>query len=115
KPPHSRAGSDRSLVTTVRELPRRDLEIQRGKKLYRLCARAGVRRIHDGQRHSYASYRIRPLKGNLPQLAEEMGNSPRERSSAVTNGTSRTERRMHGSIWWPCRLLGGGLHLYTKR
>jgi len=29
-------------------------------------------------RHSYASYRIRHLKGNLPQLAEEMGNSPRE-------------------------------------
>jgi hypothetical protein len=48
------------------------------KKLYRLCERAGVRRIHDGLRHSYASYRIRPLKGNLPQLAEEMGNSPRE-------------------------------------
>ena len=37
-----------------------------------------MRRIPDGFRHSYASYRIRQLKANLPLLAEEMGNSPRE-------------------------------------
>jgi hypothetical protein len=46
--------------------------------MLRLAKKAGVRRIHDGLRHSYASYRIRHLKGNLDQLAEEMGNSPRE-------------------------------------
>jgi hypothetical protein len=32
----------------------------------------------NGFRHSYASYRIRHLKGNLPELAQEMGNSPKE-------------------------------------
>jgi integrase len=48
------------------------------KKMLRLANKTGVRRIHDGLRHSYASYRIRQLKGNLDQLAEEMGNSPRE-------------------------------------
>ena len=46
--------------------------------MLRLAKKAGVRRIYDGLRHSYASYRIRHLKGNLDQLAEEMGNSPRE-------------------------------------
>ena len=34
--------------------------------------------IHDGLRHSYASYRCRHLGNNLPLLAEEMGNSPSE-------------------------------------
>ena len=48
------------------------------KKMLRLADIAGVRRIPNGERHSYASYRIRQLKGNLDQLAEEMGNSPRE-------------------------------------
>jgi integrase len=48
------------------------------KKLLRLRAKSGVKSIYDGLRHSYASYRIRHLKGNLDQLAEEMGNSPRE-------------------------------------
>ena len=37
-----------------------------------------VRSIYDGLRHSYASYRIRQLKGTLTELAQEMGNSPRE-------------------------------------
>jgi hypothetical protein len=48
------------------------------KKLISLRNKAGVRSIYDGLRHSYASYRIRHLKGNLPQLAQEMGNSPKE-------------------------------------
>lgn len=34
--------------------------------------------IHDGLRHSYASYRIRLLKMNMSTLAYEMGNSPEE-------------------------------------
>lgn len=34
--------------------------------------------VYDGFRHSYASYRIRQLNGDLNKLAEEMGNSPSE-------------------------------------
>jgi hypothetical protein len=48
------------------------------KKMAALRAKAGVKSSYDGLRHSYASYRIRHLKGNLPELAQEMGNSPRE-------------------------------------
>ena len=48
------------------------------KKLIALRARAGVQSIYDGFRHSYCSYRIRQLGGNLDLLAEEMGNSPSE-------------------------------------
>lgn len=48
------------------------------KKIIALREKADVRSIYDGLRHSYASYRIRHLKGNLPELAQEMGNSPRE-------------------------------------
>ena len=43
-----------------------------------LRVNAGVKSIYDGFSHSYASYRIRHLKGNLPELAQEMGNSPKE-------------------------------------
>jgi hypothetical protein len=48
------------------------------KKMIALRKKAGVKSIYDGLRHSYASYRIRQLKGNLPELAQEMGNSPKE-------------------------------------
>jgi len=47
-------------------------------KMNSLRKRAGVRSIHDGYRHSYASYRIRHLGHDLAQLAAEMGNSPTE-------------------------------------
>ena len=40
--------------------------------------KAKVKSVYDGFRHSYASYRIRQLKGNLVELAVEMGNSPKE-------------------------------------
>jgi hypothetical protein len=43
-----------------------------------VCDKAGVEKIYDGFRHSYASYRIRLLKGDLAELASEMGNSPSE-------------------------------------
>ena len=43
-----------------------------------LLKTAGVTGVHDGLRHSYASYRCRHLGNNLPKLAEEMGNSPSE-------------------------------------
>jgi len=48
------------------------------KKMNALREKAEVQSIYDGFRHSYASYRVRQLKGNLSQLAEEMGNSPAE-------------------------------------
>ncbi len=58
-------------------------EIWRRTKAYdfrmrKLFAKAGVMAIRDGFRHSYASYRIRQLKGGLVELAAEMGNSPAE-------------------------------------
>ena len=43
-----------------------------------LRKKAGVRDIYDGLRHSYCSYRYRILKGNVDQVADEMGNSGRE-------------------------------------
>lgn len=48
------------------------------KKMISLRTKAGVKSVYDGCRHSYASYRIRQLKGNLAELAAEMGNSPAE-------------------------------------
>lgn len=39
-----------------------------------LRTKANAQSVYDGCRHSYASYRIRQLKGNLA----EMGNSPAE-------------------------------------
>lgn len=48
------------------------------KKMIVLREKAEVKSVYDGYRHSYASYRIRQLKGNLAQLAAEMGNSPAE-------------------------------------
>jgi integrase len=47
-------------------------------RMIALKKRASVPSIYDGLRHSYASYRIRHLKSNLPLLAAEMGNSPQE-------------------------------------
>lgn len=43
-----------------------------------LFKKAGVAKVYDGLRRSYASYRIRHLKGDLKAVAEEMGNSPTE-------------------------------------
>ena len=43
-----------------------------------LRKKAGVRDIYDGLRHSYCSYRYRILKGNVDQVADEMGNSKEE-------------------------------------
>jgi integrase len=63
--------------------PFRDLsgEIWRYSRSYidrmkALREKAEIPGIKDGFRHSYASYRIRELKGNLEELAAEMGNSP---------------------------------------
>jgi hypothetical protein len=55
-----------------------------------------VNSIYDGLRHSYASYRIRHLKGNLPQLAQEMGNSPRE----IINSYKRNVTDAQADAWF---------------
>jgi len=49
---------------------------------------AGVRAIDDGLRHSYASYRIKILSGDLAALAEEMGNSPDQITKHYKRGVS---------------------------
>jgi len=58
-------------------------EVWKLKKAYdtrfaKLRKVAGVGNIHDGLRHSYCSYRYRILKGNVDQVADEMGNSREE-------------------------------------
>ena len=61
------------------------------KKLISLRKQANVRSIIDGFRHSYASYRIRQLKGDLVRLAEEMGNSPEELISSYKRNVTDAE------------------------
>ena len=56
-----------------------------------LRAAAQVQAIQDGLRHSYASYRIKQLTGNLEALAEEMGNSPEEITRSYKRGVSVAE------------------------
>jgi hypothetical protein len=66
------------------------------KKMIALRAKAGVKSIYDGLRHSYASYRIRQLKGNLPELAQEMGNSPKE----IINSYKRNVTDAEADAWF---------------
>jgi integrase len=61
------------------------------KKMIVLRKRAEVRSIYDGLRHSYASYRIRQLKQDLPLLAAEMGNSPQELLNSYKRNVSDAE------------------------
>jgi hypothetical protein len=58
------------------------------KKMIALRKVSGVQSIYDGYRHSYASYRIRQLKGNLDTLADEMGNSPAEIIDSYKRGVT---------------------------
>lgn len=60
-------------------------------RLKSLRKKAGIRAVHDGLRHSYASYRIRHLKGDLAKLAEEMGNSPKEIVDSYKRNVTDTE------------------------
>lgn len=52
---------------------------------------AGVANCPNGLRHSYASYRIKQLTGNLEALAEEMGNSPEEITRSYKRGVSKAD------------------------
>ena len=58
-----------------------------------LRSKANVRAIQDGLRHSYCSYRIKQLAGNLETLAEEMGNSPDEITRSYKRGVSVAESK----------------------
>ncbi len=66
------------------------------KKMILIRDKAKVRSIYDGLRHSYASYRIRILKGNLPELAQEMGNSERE----IINSYKRNVTDAEAEAWF---------------
>jgi hypothetical protein len=66
------------------------------KKMIALRVEAKVRSVYDGLRHSYASYRIRQLRGNLPELAQEMGNSPRE----IINSYKRNVTDAQAEAWF---------------
>jgi hypothetical protein len=69
------------------------------KKLIALRERAEVRSVYDGFRRSYASYRIRELRGNLDTLAAEMGNSPKEiLGSYKRNVTDREAAKWFGVV-----------------
>ena len=56
-----------------------------------LHEKAKVARIDDGLRHSYASYRVRQTKGNLVQVAAEMGNSPQELIDSYKRNVTDTQ------------------------
>jgi integrase len=62
----------------------------------KLRKNAGVRNIHDGLRHSYCSYRYRILKGNVDQVADEMGNSREE----VIRSYKRTVSDREANSWF---------------
>jgi hypothetical protein len=65
-------------------------------KMKTLFGRAGLDRRYDAFRHSYASYRIRQLRGNLAALAEEMGNSPAE----IINSYKRNVTDVQAAAWF---------------
>jgi integrase len=66
------------------------------KKMIALREKAKVKSVYDGFRHSYASYRIRQLKGNLAELAAEMGNSPAE----IVNSYKRNVTDAEAQAWF---------------
>jgi integrase len=78
---------------------------RRLKKL--IEGKANLQVVYDGFRHSYASYRIRQLKGDLNKLAEEMGNSPRE----IINSYKRNVRDEDTTAWFGITPLGD----YSKK
>lgn len=65
-------------------------------RLKKLCDKAGIGRLYDVLRHSYASYRIRILSGNLAKLADEMGNSPEE----IINSYKRNVKDSEAEAWF---------------
>jgi len=65
-------------------------------RFYKLRKEAGVGSIHDGLRHSYCSYRYRILKGNVDQVADEMGNSREE----VIRSYKRNVTDRDASAWF---------------
>ena len=77
--------------------PWRSCYNERVKRL--IEGKAKLRTVYDGFRHSYASYRIRQLGGDLNRLAEEMGNSARE----IINSYKRNVRDEDVAAWFTIR------------
>jgi integrase len=71
------------------------------KKLIALRAHSKVRSVGNGFRHSYASYRVRHLKSDLPQLAAEMGNSPNQIISSYKRNVTDAQADTWFSIMPP--------------
>jgi len=76
-------------------------EIWKYKKAYNermlaLFTAANLDRRYDAFRHSYASYRIRQMKGDLAHLASEMGNSPAE----IINSYKRNVTDKQAAEWF---------------
>lgn len=70
--------------------------IWRNAKVYdyrmaQLREKAGVTGIRDGFRHSCASYRIKQVKGNMAQVAAEMGNSIAELTESYRRSVTEAE------------------------
>jgi len=66
------------------------------RRMHALMVAAGLTGLYDGFRHSYASYRIRHLMGDLNKLAEEMGNSPAE----IINSYKRNVPDKEADAWF---------------
>ncbi len=76
-------------------------------KMNALRKRAEVPSYHDGFRHSYASYRIRQAKQDLPLVAAEMGNSPQE----LLNSYKRNVTDADAVKWFSAKAPAG----YAKK
>ena len=77
------------------------------KRMRALFKEAKLTRLYDGFRHSFASYRIRHLKGDLVALADEMGNSPEE----IINSYKRNVTDREADAWFAVRPPSG----YAKK
>lgn len=94
-------------------------EIWKHTKVYdfrmrKLFKKAGVMAIRDGFRHSYASYRIRQLRGGLVELAAEMGNSPTEIIDSYKRNITDAEASAWFSIMPPpeyVEIVSAAIHL----
>jgi hypothetical protein len=69
------------------------------ERLSKICERAGIVKIQNGYRHSYASYRIIHLNHDYSVLAAEMGNSERE----VINSYRRSILPKEADKWFQVR------------
>lgn len=69
----------------------------------------GTKLVHNGLRHSYASYRLAVIK-SAEQVALEMGNSPRKLFSNYRELVTEAQAKAYFSIIPPARLTPRNLH-----